>query len=152
MTTPTQLTTAPCDKHELTGCADCMDLAKVRRATGTNEVAFAGDCAVTSYQEITGATYDEAVEALRAVGFIPGQGTPHMGITKALTAAGYTVTSVPVRGRGYDVLPWESAQYGKTFLVSGQKGRTGHSWTIMDGKINRGYRPPFRYLVFRVTA
>jgi hypothetical protein len=148
-TTAPRLTTTPCDKHDLTGCADCMDQARVRRVAGTNEVRWQGDCTVSSYQEITGAGHDEAVAALRAVGFIPGQGTPWGGIVDALRAAGYTVTRTRAR---YDTLASISRAYGRTFLVSGQQARKGHSWTIMDGTVSRGYRGRFDYAAFEVTA
>lgn len=147
--TAPRLTTTPCDKHDLTGCADCMDQAKVRRVAGTNEVRWQGDCTISSYQEITGASHDEAVAALRAVGFVPGQGTPWEGIAAALRAGGYTVTRTAAR---IETLASISRAYGRTFLVAGWQNGKGHSWTVMDGTVNRGYRGRFTYKAFEVTA
>lgn len=137
----------PCKLHDMGYCTDCRDLAKiVRKSDGT--LGYAGDCAVQTFAEITGASYDEAVTALRDAGYIPGRGTPVAGIAAAFTASGFQAARSSVH---IDRLPALSAT-GRVFFVAGFKGRKGHAWSVVDGKAHRAYRPPFRYQVFEVTA
>lgn len=135
-----------CDKHEMSYCADCRDAAGIRRDATTGQVGYKKDCAVQSFIELTGASYDEAVEHLTAVGFRPGiAGTPAGAIVDALTAVGYTVRETPVR---YGDLRGLRGAY----VISGRQGSGGHSWTVIDGTVNRGYRGRFTYRVWKVTA
>ena len=140
-----------CEKHDLAYCSDCLDQAKMKRASdGT--VRFKSDCAVLAYMEITGSSYDESLSALRKVGYAPGRGTPSDTITTAFTDAGFRVLDVT---RRYDLssLPSISATDGSAFLVIAAKGSKGHAWPITDGKANGNpYQPPFRYQAFEVIA
>jgi hypothetical protein len=139
----------PCERHDLAYCADCRDLAGMRRAAdGT--VAYKSDCAVATFSEITGADYDESLGYLRAVGFIPGNGTPAGHIARAFADAGYTVRDI-TREVSLDGARTASGT-GRAFYVSGQKGSKGHAWSIIGGRVNRGYVPPFRYRLYEVTA
>jgi hypothetical protein len=136
-----------CDKHDLAYCADCRDSAKIiRKLDGS--LAYEGDCAVDTFREITGADYEEALEALRAAGYVPGRGTPAGGLTEALRSFGYSVTPTSVR---IEDAIWMS-ETGRVYYVSGYKGKKGHAWSIIDGKANRPYYPPFRYQIYLVSA
>jgi hypothetical protein len=142
------MTGKPCERHDLAFCSDCRDLAGMRRADdGT--VAYQSDCAVQTFAEITGADYDEAAGLLRAAGFRPGSGTPSDGVVQAFRSAGFKVTEVT--WIGLDSALHLSAS-GRCFYVSGQKGRKGHAWSLVGGKANRAYQPPFRYRIFEVEA
>jgi hypothetical protein len=134
-----------CERHYMTYCADCADLAHLRRDAKTGEVGYRSDCAVQTFMELTGADYDEAVSYLRAVGFAPGGGTPAAKISAAFEAVGYRVREVYVR---YDQLKYE---YQRSFYVTAWKSGKGHAWSVVNGKANRPYQPPFRYSVFEVT-
>jgi hypothetical protein len=138
---------AECERHMLAYCADCRDLAGIiRRHDGS--LGFDNDCSVQSFAEITGASYDEAADLLRDQGFKPSGGTPYGRTEQAFKSAGYTVTCSTVTLTTARQL----SESGRAFLVLGTKGKTAHAWSITDGKINRSYRPPFRYQVFEITA
>ena len=141
-------TTTRCEKHDMTSCGDCLEQGKMRR-TADGTVAYRSDCAVQTYIEITGEAYEPAVEALRAVGYRPGQGTPTGGLQAAFEAIGFTVREVT--HLGIDRLPALSAN-GRIFYVSGFKGRKGHAWSVTDGQAHRAYQPPFRYRAFEIAA
>jgi hypothetical protein len=110
---------------------------------------YDGDCALQTYQEITGASYDEAVTALSAAGYRPGSGTPKAGLHAAFAAIGFTVAEVSgMRLEGAT----HASQAGRYFFVTATKGKHGHAWAIVDGKATRPYHPPFRYRIYEVTA
>ncbi len=111
-------------------------------------VAYKSDCTVQTFIEITGASYDEATEALKAVGFRPGAGSPSDGLRKAFQAAGFQASPLMI---DLDMAQAKSAS-GRMFFVQAYKGKRGHAWSIVDGNASRAYRPPFRYTVFEVTA
>lgn len=138
----------PCDRHDLAFCADCRSSAKiVRRNDGT--LGYAGDCAVMTYAEVTGASYEESLTALRAAGYIPGRGTPSLtGLETAFSAIGFKVTRSSLDPQS----ALAASRSGRIFIVSGYKGKKGHSWSIIDGKANRPYYPPYRYILQEVTA
>jgi hypothetical protein len=136
----------PCERHDMMYCADCQASAGMRR-TADGGLAYKKDCAVQSFVELTGAGYEEAVGYLREAGFRPGvAGTPQEGVVKALQAVGYTVREVTHYRIG------TLASRKGSFVISGQKGRKGHSWTVVDGVPSRAYQPPFRYRIWEVTA
>ncbi len=137
----------PCQLHDMGYCADCKDLAGMRRLED-GSAAYKSDCTIQTFIEITGASYDEAAAALQAAGFRPGAGTPAGGVGRALAAAGFGVCRIRI---DLDTAQALSAR-GRVFFVAGYKGKRGHAWTLLDGKANRAYRPPFRYQVFEVTA
>jgi hypothetical protein len=137
-----------CEKHDMSYCADCLDQSKMRR-DADGKVAYQGDCAVQTYVEITGEDYEPAAEALRAVGYVPGKGTPKDGLSAAFEAIGFQVREVTYLG--LQALPAMSAA-GRMFFVSADKGRKGHAWSVTDGQPNRAYQPPFRYRAFEVAA
>jgi hypothetical protein len=138
-----------CERHDLAYCADCRDMAGMRRAAdGT--VAYKMDCAVRTFAEITGAGYEEAVSYLRDAGFRPGSGTPWDQVGQAFKAAGFTVTAVTRRISPDSAL--RLSQAGRCFYVLGRKGGKCHAWSLVDGKASRAFQPPFRYEIFEVTA
>ena len=141
-------TTTPCEKHDMTSCADCLDQSKMRRDSD-GQLHYRSDCAVQTYVEITGEDYEVAVEALRAVGYRPGRGTPKDGLRAAFEAIGFEVREVT--HLGIDRLPALSAR-GRMFYISADKGSKGHAWSIVDGQPHRAYRPPFRYRAFEIAA
>lgn len=138
----------PCERHELAYCADCRDMAGIRRDV-QGRVGYQSDCAVRTFAEITGAGYEEAADYLRDAGFRPGSGTPWDNVQLAFEAAGFQVTDVTRLGLAAALSL--SAQ-GRCFYVLGQKGRKAHAWSLVDGTASRPYQPPFRYQVFEVGA
>lgn len=138
----------PCERHDLAFCADCLALAKLRRDdTG---VWYKSDCAVQTFMEITGATYEEAAAAFLASGFRPGHGT-RRDVTRAVFESyGYTVTRMSYRFKLEDAL--RASRSGRAFYVGGTRGRKAHLWSVINGQQFRPMYPPFRYEIFEVTA
>jgi hypothetical protein len=142
-------TGTPCERHDLAYCADCRDLAGLRRDKTTGEIVYQSDCAIRTFAEITGADYDEAVEIMRDAGARPGSGTPKPVLQAALLASGFKVTEVTRVIRVEDAPALSAA--GQRFYVTASKGRKGHAWSVMDGAVNRPWWPPFSYRIFEVS-
>lgn len=138
----------PCERHDLSWCTDCRDLAGMRRDE-SGATVYQSDCTVQTFAEVTGTSYDEAVTALRTVGFVPKKGTPHEGVLDAFRDAGYTVTDVT---RRMSILyAQQMSRNGRHFVLCGTKGKKGHAWSITGGKINRPFRVPYRYSMYEVV-
>jgi len=140
--------TERCEKHDMTSCADCLELAHMRR-DDDGEIRFQGDCAVDTFREITGVDYDFAVEVMLAVGYRPGAGTPAGQLAEAFASVGMTATRIPL---AYDSAPAFSRR-GRKFYAEGWAGRQGHAWTILDGIQRRHFfrDRPFKYRLYEVT-
>lgn len=139
----------PCERHDLAFCTDCRDLAGMRRDADGN-VSYDNDCAVRTFAEITGVGYEDAVELLRETGgYRHGRGMYREDLVRAFREAGFTVTPV-TRVMSLD-RALEASRGGRRFYVSGHKGRKGHAWSLVDGKANRPYQPPFKYFLFEVA-
>ena len=139
-----------CKAHYLAYCGDCLASSKLRRDEA-GAVWYKSDCAVQTFMEITGATYEEASTAFLAAGFRPGHGT-RRDITKAVFESyGYAVTRMSYRFKLEDALR-ASRSSGRVFYVGGQKSRKAHLWSVMNGRQFRPMFPPFRYEIFEVTA
>lgn len=138
----------PCERHEMPFCFDCRELAGMKR-TADGTVSWKSDCTVQTFVEITGATYDEATEFLRAAGFRPGRGATSDQVRAAFAAAGYTVREA-THHRLDGAL--RLSHQGRSFYVSGHKPKSGHAWSLIAGKANRPMQPPFRYRIFEVIA
>lgn len=104
------------------------------------------DCALSSYCELTGQTYEQADAVMRSVGFRPGEGTPEEGILPALSVNGYGTRCVSYR---VEDLPRYSLN-GHRFLVIGWTEDYKHAWTVINGKRNRPFDGTFRYRVYEV--
>lgn len=136
----------PCERHELSFCADCRNLAGIdRRPDGS--LGYRGDCAVQTFAELTGAEYDEAVTILKANGYGVGRGTPVDGLRAALVDAGYTVREMTRL-----ITPEAAAASGRSFFVAGWQGSKGHAWSIDAGQSRRGFYGSYRYRIFEVAA
>ena len=136
-----------CALHDLAYCADCRDQAKiVRRHDGS--LGYQGDCAVQTFAEVTGASYDEALELVTAGGYRPGVGTPAAALAGIFTQAGYQAT------RSWLTLEaaTQASKSGRVFYVSAAKRSKGHAWSITEGAQHRAWWPPFRFVLFEVTA
>jgi len=142
-------TGTPCERHELAYCADCRDLAGLRRDKVTGEVVYQGDCAIRTFAEITGADYAEAVEIMRDAGARPGNGTAKGVLQAALQASGFKVTEVTRVIRVEDAAV--ESRFGRRYYVSASKGRTGHAWSVVDGTHNRPWPLPFSYRIYEVS-
>jgi len=151
-----------CVLHEIPFCADCRERLGIRRGAGENknQFYFTNDCAVASFQELTGAGYDEAVEAL-GDGFAPRAGTKTTAIIEALEAAGYRTEraglgTVSARGARADGLTIPEARAASTdgkrqFLIVGHDRYDAHAWTITDGRVNRAFlKAPYKYGIIEV--
>jgi hypothetical protein len=142
-------TGTPCDRHDLAYCADCRDLAGLRRDQVTGKTVYQRDCAIQTFAEITGVGYEEAAEIMRDAGARPGSGTPKPVGPAALVACGFTVTEVTRVIRIEDA-PALSAS-GRRFYVSASKGRRGHAWSVTDGQANRPWPAPYSYRIYEVS-
>jgi len=107
------------------------------------------DCAVQTFAEITGASYEEAAEVLKEHGFRPLSGTPTDSTRAAFESAGFKVIEMTRQLKLDEAL--KLSVNGRTFFVSGYKGKKGHAWSLVDGTANRAYQPPFRYQLFEVA-
>lgn len=89
---------------------------------------FNNDCAVLSFVEVTGATYEEAVEALLATGdYRPGHGINIDALLRALADNGFAATPTSAVTRGM-------------VLVAAWDRRGGHAYTINNDKPCRAGR------------
>lgn len=136
-----------CERHFLAYCADCRDMAHLRR-TASGEVAYKADCAVQTFMELTGADYTEALAHMTQHGFAPGGGTPADKISEAFEAVGYQVREVTREVR-YEDLRFAA---NRSFYVVGWKGKKCHAWSVAEGKTRRAFRPPFKYQVYEVSV
>lgn len=146
---------APCERHEMTGCADCADLANPRRKPVTAKIhrpePAPGDCAVRTYAEITGEDYAEAIRTLTRYGYTPKGGTPAGALEAAFAALGFTTREV-TRTHQLRELP-RLSEAGRYFWIEGEQRRRGHAWSVTEGRANRAvFTGTYRYRAFEVTA
>lgn len=144
----------PCERHDLEYCADCLRLGRMRRSQ-SGDVRYRQDCTVQTFAEITGLEYDFAVEVLRSAGFIPGRGATGRQFIAAVESVGGKVTVATHLGESGAVM-MSYATSARKFAMFGWKGsgasRSGHAWSVIDGEINRGYEPPYRYRIYEISG
>lgn len=138
-----------CEKHDLAYCAMCKDQAGIRSTA--DGWAYSNDCTVRAFAAITGVEYDDAIEIFAAAGNRLGKGNTADAVADTFRSLGFTVTTV-TRSLGYDGAI-AASRTGRRFYVSANKGgRSGHAWAIIDGNEVNGWRPPFRFHLYEVTA
>lgn len=152
--TTTDLSTAfsaePCDKHDISSCADCAAQNHIRR-TSDGTTRYDKDCAVATFAELTGTTYAEATEIMTNAGFRPGKGTPESNISTAFTTTGFTVREVTRNLTPEAALAVTALAPQRMFYVVGRKGTRAHAWSISTGQVRRAFKPPYRYRLYEVT-
>lgn len=140
----TNLTMSECP-HEMGDpmwCSLCRKNLGYRPGTDRH----ANDCTVITVATLTGASYEEALELLSEAGRRNGKGTSSEAVTKALEAAGWTVTPSSIR---LEALPSSGSYY-----VSAHRGRQGHAFAVVNGEpVNAGkfLRPGTSYRSFKVS-
>jgi hypothetical protein len=163
---------ARCEIHEIPFCADCRERLGIRRGvaragTGADDekasdYRYRDDCGVASFRELTGASYDEAVEAIGS-GFNPRTGTQPAALKSAIESVGYSVRQAGLgivsarktKTDGLTVPDARAASVGgrRSFLLIGADRHGAHAWTIVDGKVNRAFlAAPYRYGILEVIA
>jgi hypothetical protein len=155
-----------CELHDIPFCADCQERLGLRRGIArsgedANSFYFANDCAIASFREITGASYDEAVGAIGS-GFSPRTGTKTEALKAAIESVGFRlvkqglgkVTARGIRSSGLTIPEARAASLdGRVFLLVGSGREGAHAWTILDGQVNRPFlRAPYAYGILEVIA
>lgn len=133
---------------EAAWCSICREQAGVRRHGDGDR--FEGDCTVQAFTLLTGASYPEAVEALRSAGGLrkrTGGATVSHQID-AYESVGFTCKQVNIDIATAVAL---SRTQGRNFLVNGFRRTTGHAWAIVDGQQFNGWSHGFRYFVYEVA-
>lgn len=121
-------------------------ICKARLGYRPGSLRHRNDCTVVSVQNLTGATYAEALELMEAAGRKGGQGAYCEQVRAALAAAGWTCTPSSMD------LP-SAIRSGRTFLVSAHRRNGGHSYAIQGGKaLNAGdWTQGVRYRLWEVA-
>jgi hypothetical protein len=101
---------------------------------------------------LTGSSYDFAVELLAAAGSVPGHGATRAMVRDALDSVGFRLEER--RMSCADAMRASAHGSGRMFYVSARRrgGRAGHAWAIVDGKSYNGWQGGFNFVIFEVFS